>query len=319
MKKICIEWAFSVFIGLLAPFSILSTVDKLEPISPDIFQETAQEHQDIVSLMIPVLQDDGQVIMMDLDQYLTGVVLAEMPAAFEEEALKAQAVVARTYTMNRIDSGGKHLQGAICMDPACCQAYCDPDSYLQKGNQTECLEKIKNAVLSTSGSVLMYQGKYIDATYFSCSGGRTEDAVAVWGTDVPYLQAVDSPGEEEASHYTDTVEFSIKDFKQMLGIDEKVMLRIGNITYTDGSGVATIEISGTTFKGTELRQILKLRSTVFVIQVLGDVVSITTKGYGHRVGMSQYGAQAMALEGIKYPQILQYYYTGATLDRIAGN
>ncbi len=319
MKKICIEWAFSVLVGLVAPFSMLSAINGAELSSPDILPNDMPDYQIHSQVTIPVIHDSGDVEIMELDSYLTGVVLAEMPAAFEAEAIKAQAVVARTYTMKRIESGDKHNQGAVCTNPACCQAYCSPEEYLNKGNPPENLDKVEKAVLSTSGRVLRYQGQYIDATYFSCSGGRTEDAAAVWGTDVPYLQAVDSPGEEHASHYTDTVTIPVNEFLQKLDLEPTGVLRIGKITYTDGSGVDTIEIAGKTLRGTQVRQKLGLRSTVFTIQVLGDSVSITTKGYGHRVGMSQYGAQAMAKSGKRYPEILQYYYTGTILDAIVGN
>ena len=318
MSKVCIEWLLSIIIGLVAPFSILSAFSRpMElPTGPP---ESIQEEHAVSHIEIPVLFQSGEVKMMELDSYLTGVVLAEMPASFEVEALKAQAVVARTYTMKRMESSDKHPSGAVCTKPSCCQAYCSPAEYINKGNLQEDLKRVEDAVLSTSGKVLLYNGGYIEATYFSCSGGKTENALAVWGSDIPYLQAVDSPGEENASHYTDTVSFSVSDFLQKLGLPESNLLSVGKITYTDGSGVDTIEIAGEVFRGTEVRQKLGLRSTAFTVHILGDSVSITTKGYGHRVGMSQYGAQAMAQSGKQYSEILQYYYNGTTLGTIAGN
>ncbi len=305
--------------GIIAPFSVFSALGKQTdaPVAETVIEE--QTTIETVKMEIPVLFANGNVERLDLDEYLTGVLLAEMPASFEMEALKAQAVVARTYTLKRVEAGNKHTGGAICTKPACCQAYCSPSEYMEKGNSQESLDRVKRAVMHTSGKVLLYQGEYIEATYFSCSGGRTEDALAVWGSDIPYLQAVESPGEESAEHYTDEVSFTVDEFKDKLGIPRTEMLKIGSITYTDGSGVDKIIIANRTFSGTEMRQKLGLRSTSFAIQVLGDTVSVTTKGFGHRVGMSQYGAQAMAKDGKKYGEILQYYYTGTTLGMISGN
>ena len=154
-------------------------------------------------------------------------------------------------------------------------------------------------------------------SFVSCSGGSTEDAVAVWGQDVPYLQAVDSPGEEDAPRFTDTVKFSSGEFAEKLGLTASGAPAdwFGAATYTDGGGVDTMTIRGQTFTGTQLRSKLGLRSTAFEISVSGNTVTITTRGFGHRVGMSQYGAQAMAREGSTCAEILAHYYTGTELIR----
>lgn len=266
---------------------------------------------------IPV-RTGQEVQQQNLEEYLVGVVLAEMPASFEKEALKAQAVVARTYTMRANLSGGKHGDGSVCTDYACCQAYIDPEDYLNKGGTTENVDKIRTAVTDTAGQVLTYGGELIEATYFSCSGGSTEDAVAVWGTDYPYLQAVESPGEEEAAHYTDTVRFSPEEFAGALGAVLSGSPRewFGAVTYTEGGGVDTMVIGGKTYKGTELRQKLGLRSTAFTVSA-GEDITITTRGYGHRVGMSQYGADAMAALGNHYTDILAHYYQGTALSALS--
>ena len=165
--------------------------------------------------------------------------------------------------------------------------------------------------------VLTYEGALIEATYFSCSGGMTEDAVAVWGTDVPYLQSVPSPGEENASHYTDAVTYKMDAFFSKLGLavpDTKTQW-VTDIVYTKGGGVASVTICGTAFTGTQLRKLLGLRSTAFSIEISDDTITIKTRGYGHRVGMSQYGADAMATTGSAYPEILSYYYQGTELVR----
>lgn len=266
---------------------------------------------------ISVLMSDGKIREMELDTYLTEVVLREMPADFEAEALKAQAVVARTYALRRAESSTKHTGAAVCTDSTCCQGYISEADYLDHGGTKKQLEKVRLAVIATSGQVLTYQGKLAEATYFSCSGGMTEDAKAVWGSAVPYLQAVKSPGEEKATHYTDTVSFTTSEFAKKLGFNTANIPEkwIEAITYTDGAGVDTIKICGKTYKGTQIRSLLGLRSTAFVITIVGDTVSITTKGFGHRVGMSQYGADAMAVQGSDYKKILSHYYAGTKVEQ----
>ncbi len=260
---------------------------------------------------------DGSSVRMKMTDYLTGVVLAEMPADFEQEALKAQAVVARTYTLKAQVTGGKHADGSVCTESTCCQGWMDPDTYLRSGGSGEDLEKIRNAVLDTSGYVLTYEGTLIEATYFSCSGGSTEDAVAVWGRDFPYLRSVDSPGEAQGSHYTDTVSFTPQSFAEALGVSLSGTpdTWFGYTTYTAGGGVNSMIIGAKEYKGTQLRSMLKLRSTAFTVEIQDGIIYITTKGYGHRVGMSQYGADAMAAAGSTYSQILAHYYQGAVLTR----
>lgn len=264
---------------------------------------------------ISVLDMSGAVRQMELDTYLTAVVLCEMPAEFEFEALKAQAVVARTYTLKKAASGGKHPDATVCMNSCCCQGYYEPDDYLEDGGNADLLDKVRQAVEETKNFVLSFEGELIDATYFSCSGGRTEDAAAVWGSDIPYLQSIESPGEEEAVHYMDTVSFSKDEIANALNMDPEKMIGawITNITYTDGGGVNTLDICGKTYTGTQIRQLLGLRSTAFVITTIGQSVTITTKGFGHRVGMSQYGAEAMAVKGSSYREILMHYYQGVSL------
>ena len=179
---------------------------------------------------------------------------------------------------------------------------------------------MRNAANQTAGQILTYGDAPIEATYFSCSGGRTEDAVAVWGTEFSYLKSVESPGEEEAAHYRDEQRFSGETFSDKLGLSltGDPAGWFGKTTYTAGGGVDTMQIGGATFRGTELRSRLGLRSTAFSIATEDGQIVITTKGFGHRVGMSQYGANAMASDGYSYQQILEHYYSGTTLDRWDG-
>ena len=250
----------------------------------------------------------GAETQMSLHDYLTGVLMGEVPASYEPEALKAQAIAARTYTLNRLSHNG-----TLSDDPAVCQAFLPLSNAPEKlgDNWEALLEKLSDAVTETDGLVLTYDGQLISATYFSGSGGRTESAQAVWGNAIPYLVSVDSPGEEETTDYESTVTVPLSDFLSQLGITSPA---VSSVSYTTGGGVDTIVIGGTSFTGLELRKAFGLRSTRFDLAVTEDDVIFDVLGNGHRVGMSQSGAEAMALSGSTYDEILLWYYTGVTLE-----
>lgn len=314
-----------LFMGLVVPGMMLNFAallleksDAVQTASCGIvnapLQETVQEEgqEEGQPLGIHFLNSDGKVEAAQMDAYLVGVVLAEMPVWFEEEALKAQAVVARTYALKARLTGGKHGNGSICTQSGCCQAYISEGEFLQKGGTAQDVERVRAAVAQTSDFVLAYNGELIEATYFSCSGGSTEDAVAVWGTAFPYLQAVDSPGEEAAAHYTDTEFLEGAEFCHKLGIAPEGTPEswIGEIAHTSGGGIAEAVIGGRTFTGVQLRSLLGLRSTAITMVPEKTGITLITKGFGHRVGMSQYGADAMAASGSTWQEILAHYYTG---------
>lgn len=324
MKSIWREIIMAVIMGMILPGITLNwAVEEREtPIvdEPQALPTQPRETMPQIRMNMKLRRSDGSLETMDMDEYLIGVVLAEMPSTFEMEAKKAQAVVARTFARKAEVTGGKHGDGSVCASPGCCQAYLTEEEYLKKGGSQTAVDAARSAVESTSGYVLTYEGTLIEATYFSCSGGSTEDAVAVWGTDFPYLRAVESPGEEHAVHYTDTVYFSKAEFADKLGLPltGSPETWLGTATYTAGGGVNTLVIGGETFGGTELRSLLNLRSTVFTMEPDGEGVTVVTKGFGHRVGMSQYGADAMAMAGSTYQEILAYYYNGTTLELTNG-
>ncbi len=306
-RKICI--------GALLPALLVAIVVLMGHTEPDDIQmqtDPTQQTQPPKQAFSLTVLFDNEERLMDLDAYLAGVVLGEMPARFEMDALRAQAVAARTYTLKKCLDGKRHGANTICTDHTCCQAYTDLEEYLQAGGSQSAIDRVKQAVTDTSGQVLVYDGALIMATYFSCAGDQTEDAVAVWGQDYPYLQSVPSPGEEEATYYTDTKTFTAEQFQKALGIrlEGTVDNWFGQVTYTTGGGVDTMTICGIPFRGTTLRTLLELRSTAFTVSVRGGKILFQTKGFGHRVGMSQYGANAMAKAGKDYRQILTYYYTG---------
>ena len=264
---------------------------------------------------ITVLRD-GCAQEEDFDRYLTQVVLSEMPADFEPEALKAQAVAARTFARRQM-AGGKHTDADVCDQSACCQACLSADALRQRYGAAfdAAWDKAASAVQQTQGEVLTYGGSLIDAVYFSCSGGSTEAAAAVWGTDVPYLQAVESPGEQDAARYASTVTCSPAVFAETLGLhtDEDPAGWLGGTSYTAGGGVDTCTICGQAYAGTRLRQLFGLNSTRFTLRYADGVFRFDVRGYGHRVGMSQYGANAIARLGFDHRTILRYYYRGAKL------
>ena len=321
MKQVWKDVGLAILLGLVLPGILVhlaakyGTVQQIQQPESEMATETLQQVQK--GREISVLNRDGEVIHMELEAYLVGVLLAEMPASFEKEALKAQAVVARTY-VGRAEDNGKHAHAAVCMDSACCQGYRSEDDYILQGGTDAAVGKIREAVAETAGYVLTYEGKLIEATYFSCSGGRTEDALAVWGTDVPYLRTVSSPGEEDAAHYEDEQILSVSEVCEKLGLESAGEQRIfGKATYTAGGGVDTISACGKTFSGTEIRKLLGLRSTAFTVTEEEENVIFHTRGFGHRVGMSQYGADAMALEGSTFEQILAHYYPGTQLEKMS--
>lgn len=318
MKQFWREVGLAVVLGMLMPGLILNivTYSSRRYVSESNLT-TPTVHIQTETLIIPILTEDGMVENIELEEYLTGVVLAEMPASFEVEALKAQAVVARTYTLRAYNGKEKHDEASVCTNSSCCQAYRSEGNYLAEGGNLEAVDKVREAVEDTNGLVLTYQGELIEATYFSCSGGSTEDALAVWGTDVPYLQAVSSPGEEDAAYYTDSISFTRMEIEDALQVElrEDLASWFGDVSYTSGGGVETMVVGGKTFEGTELRQLLGLRSTAFTVTQEGDTVTFHTRGFGHRVGMSQYGADAMAASGSSFEEILQHYYQGTVLGR----
>ena len=325
MKKLEKDFLLAWLLGMVLPAALLLVFvgldrqgDRTAPEDTSAQNATVYEITALPSgISIPVLLDNGQIGEMELENYLCGVVLAEMPADFELEALKAQSVVARTYALRRLEMGTKHSNGAVCTDPACCQGYLSAEDYLARGGRELDVSKVCRSVAETAGEVILYKGQLIDATYFSCSGGMTEDAVAVWGNDVPYLQATSSPGEENAAYFDDWVSFSPEEVERALAVDLTGAPSdwFDTLSYTDGGGVAEIEVCGEVFTGVEIRKLLSLKSTNFIVSATDNEIVFQTRGYGHRVGMSQYGAEAMALGGSTYSQILTHYYTGVQIGQ----
>ena len=290
-----------------------------EPAAP----ETAAVHHDRdVTLTI---QDGDTAEQMTLERYLTGVVRGEMPASFEMEALRAQAAAERSYVYYQLAAGRKdaHPDADFCTDHTCCSAYLSETAAREKwgGDFAPWNTRVEQAVSDTDGQVVLYNGRPILAVFHSSSAGRTAAAGDVWSGDLPYLVSVDSPeGEETVPNYYSTVTFTAAEAKEkLLAAHPELKLsdtpdRWFGAAAENGSGrVETVSVGGTDIEGTELRRIFGLRSACFTVAADSESVTFRVTGYGHGVGMSQYGANQLAREGKTWQEILEWYYTGATV------
>lgn len=260
---------------------------------------------------ITVYRSNGSVINLNMTDYLIGVVSSEMPASFNLEALKAQSVLARTYALKAKQTGKK------LTDTVSTQSYIDMDQMKNKwGNSFNTYyNKIKNAVENTNGEYLNYNGNYIEALYHSTNNGKTESSLDVFGNYYPYLISVSSEYDKNASSYLRTINMPLDTISNKLGLNLNNDSVISILSYTDGGNIKEININGNNFSGKKVRELLGLRSADFDISISDNNANITTRGYGHGVGMSQYGANGMANAGYGYKDILSHYYPGTTLTK----
>lgn len=322
MKKTILIAVVLVMLLFLVPLLLLTKQDggdtKKEENATQLRMEDLQSGRTLRVLL------GEEVKEMDVNQYLWGVVAAEMPAGFEEEALKAQAVAARTYAMQRAQwTNQKHPDANVCGDYRCCQAYITPEKAAQNwGDKAEeNTQKILRAVSGTGNEVILYDNKLISALFHSSSATETVDAVQVWGNSVPYLVGVKSPEGEGVPNYHSEVRVSTEEFKKtFLGAHAEAVLEgdpaawFGEAERTAGGSVSRITVGGVPVKGTEMRTLYGLRSATFTVEVSGAEVVFQVTGFGHGVGMSQYGANTMAKEGKNYHDILTWYYTGVSVE-----
>lgn len=250
---------------------------------------------------------------LELEEYIIGVVAGEMPASFEVEALKAQAIAARSYAMNKVNSSKETYDLVTDVSN---QVYITQDE-MKKKWQSEYdyyYKKIKDAVLETKGLVMKYNDEIISAYYFAMSNGSTEDVSLVFGESKDYLQSVDSSWDENVKNFTVEINITKEEFCKKLDISCDDII-IKDIKRSETNRVNEITINNKKFKGTEVRSLLNLRSTDFDIEI-NESIKITTKGYGHGVGMSQYGANEMAKNGSTYEEILKHYYNNIEISKI---
>lgn len=322
MKPIFIVAVILLALTIVIPsLLVLPTSKKKEPSSLE--DEKFMVKNEISSTTeVAVFRHQTETIeSLPLEEYIIGVVASEMPADFEMEALKAQALAARTYVVQHLLRGEKDTlpDGADITDTINHQVYRNKEE-LKKlwGKDFEWkYNKIREAVLATEGEIITYDNFPITASFFSTSNGYTENSEEYWQNPIPYLKSVESPWDKEAPNFVSEKEFTVKEFEERLGIDLGDGSDLGTITArTTGKKVATVKIGGKTFTGREIRQLLDLRSTDFTWMRKGDKIIVTTKGYGHGVGMSQYGANGMAREGKNYREIIQHYYQNIDIDHV---
>lgn len=276
---------------------------------------------------INLLHNNENVVeTLELEDYLINVVAAEMPVEYEEEALKAQATVARTYTLYQIENGHKHDNADVCDSSTCCQAWISKKKRYEKwgDNQDEKWSKLTNAVYSTAGEVITYNGKTIDAFFHSNSGGTTEIPINVWGgSDFPYLQVVETSGEDEYSQYYSEKEYTKAEIESKMksaysdfSIDWNEENCIEILEYTESSRIKTLKIGNKNISGVEARKIFELKSSNFTYEISESTVKFKVIGNGHGVGLSQTGSNTLAKEGKNYKEIIEHFFKNIEIENI---
>lgn len=306
MKKILLL----TFIIILIPFTIVNffKVDQKEEIKLNYESNTIIRVKRMAS---------GKIVGVPFEQYIVGVLAGEMPIYFNLEALKAQAVAARSYALKRMEYNKDNDFDVV--DSILNQVYLD-DGYLKDAwgdDYVDNINKLREAVNATSMEYLDYNGDVIDALFFSTSNGYTETSSLVFNIDLPYLQSVSSSWDEKTSSaFKSTTSMSLRDFYNKLNIDYSDYFDVKILEKSSTNRIIKLSINGKEFLGRDLYNILGLKSTDFSLKKDGDKVIINTTGYGHGVGMSQYGAEGMAEEGYSYIDILKHYYVGTNIKKI---
>lgn len=325
MKKIFMGILFIIILIFLIP--VLFTTRRIEKVSTKIEeQENEVINYDYSKYKTITLlhKDTNEVEQVNLDEYIACVVSAEMPATYELEALKAQAIVARTYTIYKITTSKKHNNADICDKSTCCQAWISKEDRLKKWDEdkrTENWNKIIQAVNETAGKIITYDDKPINAFFHSNSGGKTEVPFYVWGgIGYPYLQVVETSGEDAYSQYSSEAKFTKEEFVEKIkkehedfeiNLDEENCIEI--IKRDDSDRVVTIKVGNINLSGVETRTLLGLRSANFTVEINQDEILFEVIGYGHGVGMSQTGADALAKQGKNYEEIIKHFYTNVEI------
>lgn len=306
----------------------VSTDTQGENISIDVQNIEEQKDSNNSDKEIKLLHSKtGEVENVNIEEYLCNVVSAEMPASFETEALKAQAIVARTYTMFKLNNK-KHDNADICDNSACCQAWISKENRLAKWEESkrdEYWQKICSVVQQTKGQVIMYNNEPINAFFHSNSGGTTEIPVNVWGgTNYPYLQVVETSGEEAYTQYASEVTIAntdiinkLKEKYQDISIDFSNVEDLKIVEHTESGRVKTVKFGNHKLSGVEVRSIFGLKSTNFeILKIDNDHIQFKVKGYGHGVGMSQTGADSLAKQGKTAEEIIHHFYSNVNVKKI---
>ena len=257
----------------------------------------------------------NQIKEIPFEDYIKGVVAGEMPVTFEKEALKAQAVASRSYAMYQMTNTKDKEYDVV--NTTTNQVYLTDEKLKEnwKDEYPKKINKIKEAIIETKGEYLTYQGNIVNAMFFSTSVGKTENSEEVFVSALPYLRSVDSKWDESSPVYEDTYIFTLKDFYQKLNLPYNENLKIEILEKTVTGRIRTLKINEQEMKGRDFQNKLSLRSNYFEIIQDKEKITINTKGFGHGVGMSQYGANGMAKEGYTYEEILKHYYKGVEIKK----
>jgi len=301
-----------ILVLILIPTFVVSIIYK--SMNSSVNNETKKNKSANTETKINIkINKNNEVIEIDLEEYIIGVVAGEMPASFEMEALKAQAVASRTYAMYKIENNKKNYDIETTVDD---QVYIDKSEMKEKwkSDYDYYYKKIKNAVSSTKNIVMKKDNKIFKSYYFAMSNGYTEDSETVFGETT--INSVSSPWDNETlNKFKVEKDYSLKEIQSKLNIKETIK-NIEILKRDNNDRVEKIKVNDITYTGIEFRKLLELRSTDFSIKIKEDICTITTKGYGHGVGMSQYGANGMAKENYTYDEILKYYYQDIKLEEI---
>lgn len=292
---------------LLIPYLIITLFIKDENIKFEYVSNTT----------VRVLHEDGSIDVIPFEEYTLGVLAGEMPVNFELEALKAQAVAARSYVLKKMEQNKN--QDYDVVDTVMNQVYVSDESLREKWKDSydEKINKLKQAIIETKGEYLTYNNEVVEAFFFSTSTGKTENSEEVFVQALPYLRSVDSSWDSKVSPvFNETTTLSLSDFYQKLNLEYDDLLNIEILETTSTGRIKRIKINDKEFTGNDVYKALKIRSTFFEIKKIDNNVVITTKGYGHGVGMSQYGAEGMAKEGYTYDQILKHYYKDVEISKM---
>lgn len=309
MKKML----FLTIIFIAVPSFFILTNYEEETVLKQFIEEKVNNNNET---LIKVKQTNkNKIIEIDLEDYVRGVLAGEMPISFELEALKAQAVAARTYGLRRINSNNKYDVEDTVMN----QVYKDDETLKQTwgNNYDTYMDKIKKAVEETKGEYVDYNGTYADTLFFSTSVGNTENSEEIFGTKISYLQSVSSEWDEEVSPvYEEKNIFTRENFCKKLNLSDCSKIYVNVLEETSTGRIKKIEINNKIFTGTEVAYYLGVRSNYFYIYIENNNVVVKTKGFGHGVGMSQYGAEGMANNGYTYKEILEHYYQGTIIKNL---
>ncbi|MCM3603188.1 stage II sporulation protein D [Robertmurraya korlensis] len=328
MKNFYLSVISILILVLVIPSIIVlgfSTENKAEVVSKDkeiITEDKHPSEEEVIPVSV-LRTSTNEIEDTTLENYVRGVLAAEMPVNFELEALKAQAVAARTFTIKTLLNPdlSKLPPGTDITDSTLHQVYkSNNDLKITWGSKyDENIKKINNAINETRGLIMTYKDQPIDASFFSTSNGYTENSEEYWSNTIPYLRSVPSPWDSNSPVYQDSKTLTVEDFQEKLGVKINSSGDLSKIVRTSSNRVSTVDINGKLFSGKEIREMLGLRSTDFTLELEGTNIIVNTKGNGHGVGMSQYGANGMAKQGRNFKEILNYYYQDIEIEDINTN